>query len=138
LKRVITLSISLLLAVTFFTTFEARALSNVTVTFRTSLANRIATKDLCNVNVPEGADGVAVFDAAIKGGCLQSYQLSHFGSDDFVDCLDSICGEPGTYWAMYENGSYTSYGVRGFSANQGDELWFNYEQYLSCFLPTGC
>ena len=116
----------------------ANASTAVNVKLRISLASRTATKASCDLSIPAGANGIAVLDAAVSSGCISSYKTEDFGFGRYVSCIDEICEQLGTYWAMYENGAYTSYGISDFVADQNDELGFNYEQYLTCFLPTGC
>lgn len=112
--------------------------ASAAVTLRVSLGDRSVAKAVCSVAVAEGADGVAVLDAAVAGGCIKSYKIEDFGWGDYLACVDGVCEQPGTYWAMYENRVYTSYGIREFYADPGDELWFNYEQYITCLTPLGC
>ncbi|HVE91794.1 MAG TPA: hypothetical protein VNE62_05800 [Actinomycetota bacterium] len=88
---------------------------------------------VCAVSVADGADGVAVLDAAVDSGCLDSYRLSAFpGLGNFVDCVDSVCGGGDPlgagcwYWAMHENGLPSEQGVDFFRASQGDVLSFAY------------
>ena len=112
--------------------------ASVDVKLHVSMGNRAAAKATCLVSVSAGADGVSVLQAAVATGCISSYKLENFGFGDYVSCIDGICEQVGTYWAMYENRAYTSYGIRGFRSDHGDELWFNYEQYVTCLTPLGC
>lgn len=111
--------------------------SSVTVKFGLSAGTYAPTGAACALNVAAGADGVAVLDAAVAAHCLVSYDTVTFpGFGTFVTCLDEVCGEAltgtvGTYWNMYENSASTSYGVDLFTADDGDELVFAYQDY--CF-----
>jgi len=105
--------------------------SSVTVKLAISVEHKAPTGSLCPVQVPAGANGIAVLNAAVKKHCIVSYKTQSFpGFGDFVRCIDRICeiDKPTfiAYWAMYENGHFTSYGVDGFVANPGDILAFVY------------
>lgn len=95
-----------------------------------------ATGAECAVTVPAGSNGITVLQEAVAKGCISSYQTTTYGNGNFVSCIDYVCGAVATYWAMRENGTYTSYGVDGFTAEPGDVLWFAYEEFVTCY-PLG-
>jgi hypothetical protein len=107
--------------------------AQVTVRFGLSVGTYAPTGAVCPVKVPAGANGVVVLKAAKAKHCIVSYKLeSYSGLGRFVRCINGLCGIDRpvflTYWAMYENGGYTPYGVDGFRANSGDELSFVYRR----------
>lgn len=107
--------------------------AQVTVRFGLSVGAYAPTGAACPVKVPAGANGVTVLKAAKAKHCILSYQLQSYpGLGRFVRCINGLCGIDRpiflTYWAMYENGGYTPYGVDGFRANAGDELVFTYRR----------
>jgi hypothetical protein len=97
----------------------------------------------CPLTMAEGADGLAVLDAAKSSGCIGSYTTVTFaGFGTFLQCIDGVCGgrDPRGaacwYWAMTENGVMTDYGVDGFRAGNGDVLSFTLAPYGA--QPAGC
>jgi hypothetical protein len=103
----------------------------VTVRFGISVGAPTPLSAFCPVRVPAGADGLAVLDAARARRCILSYRAEYYpGLGHYIRCIDGICAIDRpvflAYWAMFENGRYTSYGVDGFRANAGDRLVFVY------------
>ncbi|MDQ1712683.1 MAG: hypothetical protein QOE45_2133 [Frankiaceae bacterium] len=115
----------------------AHAATTVPVSFSLSAAAYAPTGAACGLTIDQGADGIAVLDAAVAAHCITSYAVVTFpGFGTFVSCIDEVCGTAltgttGTYWNMYENGASTAYGVDGFVADAGDDLGFAYRAY--CF-----
>jgi hypothetical protein len=126
--------VSVLLAAALFASVGVSipaSASTVTVKLSLSVGVKAPTGRLCPVQVPAGSNGIAVLDAAKAKHCIVSYKTSYFsGFGHFVRCIDGICeiDKPVflAYWAMYENGQFTSYGVDGFVADPGDVLSFVY------------
>jgi hypothetical protein len=103
----------------------------VSVKFVRSIGTKLPIGALCQLTVPAGSNGLVVLDKAVKKHCITSYKAKYFpGFGHFVDCIDRLCSifTPTYvgYWAMYENGAYTTYGVDDFKANAGDTLMFVY------------
>jgi hypothetical protein len=122
-----------LVAATAATAAPAHA-EGVNVKLGLSAGTWAPTGAACNVFVEAGADGSAVLDAAVAAHCIVSYRATGTSFGTYVECIDEVCAEPvtagtGTYWAMYENGGQTGYGVDGFSADEGDDLTFAYTGY---------
>lgn len=109
--------------------------ANVTVKFGYSL-NKLVPPRLCPVSVPAGSNGIKVLQAAKAKACIVSYKITTYpGLGSFVQCINGICGTCATYWGMFENGKYTSYGVDGFKSNWGDRLTFTYTFFGIDFCP---
>jgi hypothetical protein len=130
-----------LVAATATTALPAHA-APVAVHFGTSAGTWAPTGLACTVFVEAGADGTTVLQAALAAHCIVSFHTQSTSFGTYVDCIDLVCAAPvtpvdgvpvtsatGTYWAMYENGAETGYGVDGFSADQGDDLTFAYTGY---------
>lgn len=129
---------TLVVAILAFT-HPAAGAGNVSVNLKVSTGHYNVTKTVCSVSVPAASDGVKVLDAARSSGCIRSYTLTyHPVYGPYVACIDDVCEVPGTYWAMRENCTYTSYGVAGFRSDQGDELSFTYESWGHFVLPEPC
>ena len=115
----------------------AAASQTVRVTFGMSAGRYAPTGAACPLTVAAGANGLDVLDAAVAAHCIVSYStVTYAGYGTFVTCINAVCGNSGTgtlgtYWNMYENGGSTWYGVDGFSADEGDELAFAYQEF--CF-----
>lgn len=119
---------------------------SVTVTLDVSAGEPAATVPWarCALTVDHGDDGVAVLDAAVAAGCIDSYETSedpNWGT--FLECIDQICGAPAeamriTYWRMSVDGQMTSYGIDGYEAADGDVLGFSYSTWGTCLTPIGC
>ena len=101
--------------------------------------NQAGAHTICPVQVAAGANGLAVLDAAKAAGCIVSYTTAFGGA--FVDCINEVCSQylaasvagartAGTYWAMYLNGGYTTFGVADYTASNGDALLFDYEHFV--------
>ncbi len=109
----------------------ARA-ETVTVRFGLSAGVHANTGVLCPVKVAPGASGISVLDAAKAKGCIRSYKAQYYpGLGHLIRCFNGVCqiDRPLVlYWAMFENGQFTPYGVDGFSANAGDQLVFVYSR----------
>ncbi len=108
---------------------------NVTVGFGISVGTHLPTGQFCPVDVPAGANGLAVMDAAVAAGCIESYETEVYPFGAYVRCINRVCAAPPealflTYWHMYENGVSTSYGVSDFVASSGDQLVFAYTTWL--------
>lgn len=127
--RAIVAAVALLAAALVATPGHAQ----VGATLRVSMWTYANTTKLCPVTVADGADGVAVLDAAVGTNCIQSYRLKTYTFGRYLECIDGTCGQPEQfnilYWAMRENGVCTDYGVDGFVANPGDTLSFTYSAF---------
>ena len=123
-------------ALTFAFTIPSHASGTVNVQLALGAATTPVTGAACTLQVPAGANGLTVLDAAVAKKCIASYKASDFGFGHFVECINEVCGAPAeamyaTYWSMYENGAVTwDYGVDGFSAQEGDVLGFSYVSWL--------
>lgn len=132
------------LAATAAVTLGSSAPSHATATVNVQLAIGAVVglpAGLCNLQVPAGADGLAVLDAGIANDCIESYKTTTYDSGAFVDCINDICGAPAeaayiTYWGMFENGVATWYGVSDFTAEEGDVLGFSYTTWATFLVPT--
>jgi hypothetical protein len=125
------------LAVLALSLSPARA-ADVTVDFGLS-AGAYAPTALCALSVPDGADGIAVLDAAVEARCIESYESQDFGElGAFVNCINHICGQfvptpaasAGTYWAFYVDGAPSQTGVSFYEASAGSEVAFVYEGFV--------
>lgn len=121
------------------------AATGVPVTLRISTLTYANVDRTCTVNVPAGADGVAVLDAALAAKCVKGFMLASFSGGHFLDCVDdgvngNRCGDPAPtylrYWAMRVQCTATSYGIDDFKSHAGDELTFSYEISWSYGVPT--
>jgi hypothetical protein len=137
MKQFRPLTTALLTAAALAAPSAAHASSDVTVYLALSVGTYAPTGAACQLSVPAGANGLTVLEAATARPCIVQYSTASFPCcGTFVTCIDFVCGTPlttthGTYWNMYENGVSTSYGVNGFSADDGDVLGFAYKVY--CF-----
>lgn len=116
------------------------------VTLEVSAANHAAVVKSCPVTVSDGANGIAVLNAAKASGCISGYTTRTFpGIGRYVACIDGICQATdgvapetdgfATYWEMRENGSFTSYGIDGFTADAGDRLTLTYTNFATFLVP---
>jgi len=93
----------------------------------------------CDVSVPDNANGVAVLDAAVASGCIDSYEVRE---DGFLTCINQLCGAPDealniTYWAIYVDGAYASKGIRDLTfPTDGTTLGLSYETWVTGFVPA--
>lgn len=138
MRSIIKATIATLIAASMLSASPGLTATTVSAKLEVGTAGGKIKTTSCWVTVAEGADGVAILDAAKTAGCIRSYKLENFGWGDFVSCIDEVCGQVGTYWSMYENGAYTSYGVREFHSNAGDVLAFDYDEWATCLTPIGC
>lgn len=94
----------------------------------------------CHVDVPEGADGGAVLDAAVADGCIEGWDYDEFGGDRFVTSIDHLRA-PGLsclafsvgvcdWWELSVNGQTASFGIDDYSAEDGDENRWLYRNTL--------
>lgn len=119
----------------------ARA-STTTVHLDVDVATAAPLAD-CDVTVPSGSNGLAVLDAAVSIGCIDSYRTeTHAQFGEFVTCINDLCGAPDaalnlTYWAIYVDGSYASKGVTSLSLpSDGTALAFSYETWATYLVPA--
>lgn len=111
--------------------------STVTVKLGITAGAYAPTGAACTLEVSPGANGMSVLGAAVAKGCIVSYQTTTYaGYGTFVRCVNEVCqvNEATTFWMMSENGVATSYGVDGFSAQDGDELTFTYTSWVAYLL----
>lgn len=139
LRRLALLAASL--AGTALALSPASAASTVSVSFTKSVGAAGVAAQPCAVKVAPGANGIAVLDAAVTKGCIDSYKVERYSFGAFISCIDDVCGAPAealglTYWAMSENGKTTDYGVEDFRAAAGDTLDFAYTTWLTFLLPV--
>ena len=97
----------------------------------------------CPVPVPQGSNGVVMLDAAVRTGCISSYDTVKDPTyGDFLLSIDQIRGaheaEDATYWSTTLNGAYTETGIDGFQAQNGQVYGFTYTTWLTCLTPVGC
>lgn len=137
----------------------ARA-ANVTVRFGVSVGHY--APGACLVSVPQGTGGIGVLNAAVKKGCIKSYQMDGY----WLRCVELAAGGPicsdvhknpmccGThYWAVYEDGGAVApHAVADFSAHNvthhrltgavpvaHEELVLSYESWGKCLgYPALC
>jgi hypothetical protein len=85
----------------------------------------------CSVQVPSGADGGAVLDAAVDKGCIAGWDYQEFDGARFVTSIDRLRA-PGLtclafaagvcdWWQFHVNGEPAGYGIDGYEASDGDE-----------------
>lgn len=90
----------------------------------------------CDVDVPAGADGAAVLDAAVANGCILEWTAGSYpGLGRYVTSIDHVSEELGTYWSFVVDGEYASYGIDLYHAEQGSTIRFAYDQYATYLLP---
>lgn len=98
----------------------------------------------CDVSVPAGSNGLAVLDAAVESGCIESYATEEFPPyGAYVSCVNQVCGDGTsglflTYWLVYVDGVCASEGISSLTfPGDGDTLGLNYETWVadtgSCF-----
>lgn len=145
-------SLLILCALLLIPALSAGAAGDVSMTLRVSNPTYLANTKACPVQVPAGANGIAVLDAAKATGCISSYVLVTYSIGSFVQCIDGVCGDPAPtylrYWAMRTDTldlpggrrlcEPTSYGVDSYSASAGAELSFTFESYASGVAPVPC
>lgn len=107
-----------------------------TVTFGVSLATWLP--GTCAVDVPQGADGIDVLDAAQDEGCILSYETVDTSFGPYLKCVNGICDSVATYWCLYYDGEPAHVGLTGFDAGTNDELVVSYQQFLAPTSPVGC
>lgn len=94
----------------------------------------------CTVEVPEGADGGDVLDAAVDEGCIAEWSHDEVGDDRFVTSIDNVRA-PGLsclaysagvcdWWEYHVNGETASYGIDEYSAEDGDTNRWLYRNTL--------
>ena len=108
----------------------------VTITFSYGFADRRESDVNCLLRLRRDSDGVGVLRAALAQDCIQSFRTVRDGRRLMLDCINDICAYltkspgivPDTRWAADwtgEQGSdpqsdYGRFGLRGFSASDGD------------------
>jgi hypothetical protein len=117
--------------------------ANVSVSLNVDLGYPPATanKDACSVSVAEGANGLAVLDAAKAKGCISAYETVVFSGKHYVSSIDGIAQVADglvTYWRMTVNGAYVCYGADDFVAAGGKGLEFAYAPGASFVLDPTC
>lgn len=103
-----------------------------------------ALADRCTVNVPAGADGFAVLEAARVAGCADGYTFV----GGFLDCVDGAGAKPNlctacpppylacAYWALWVDGKYADEGLAGFSAGENRDLGVAFELWPATMIPA--
>lgn len=114
------------------------AATPVTVEFGLSAGTATPTGAACPVTVPEGANGLAVLDAAVAKRCIVSYKAETYSFGAFISCINEVCGAPPealwlTYWEMAVDGVCSTYGVSDFRAAEGKQLTFSYTTWAKSF-----
>jgi hypothetical protein len=91
----------------------------------------------CDVGVPDGANGLAVLDAAVAAGCIDSYDSATFpGLGEKVTCIDDLCETPDATlnaltWVIYVDGRAADLGVSSLTfPAHGSRLAFSYEPWV--------
>ncbi|HLG01591.1 MAG TPA: hypothetical protein VI916_14070 [Acidimicrobiia bacterium] len=97
----------------------------------------------CDVSVPSGSSGLAVLDAAVANGCIESYETQTFGFGKLVTCINDLCQTPdetlnAVNWTVFVDGHVAGEGVSDlrFPAD-GTTLGFSYGPwaiYGTCFI----
>ena len=112
--------------------------STVNVKFGVSAGYWAPTAAACTVQVPSGADGVAVLGAAVAKGCIVSYQVTSTAYGPYLKCVNEICDVADglvTFWAVFDSSPFPApYGVGGFRADEGDELTVAYTNWVILML----
>lgn len=140
MRRMLIIALAVSMAgASLFTGPKAHAAGSVTVVLTTTGANGDAeTAAACELDVPQGADGVALFDAAVADGCIDSYRTqTHPQFGTLVTCVDGVCdgadafGVNCLFWVWFENGTFPPYGVDGYTADDGDVVSWVLEPFGS-------
>lgn len=159
MKTVLLSALSALLLASVPVASPALASTGVTVHLVVDRAGSLSgslepTHHACDVQVPAGADGGEVLDAAVASLCIVNWSYSRFppetgsrfvtsidgqaGADAFAptpcpggDPLDLHFVFAGAYWAVYypTPTSYSSVGIDDIHVNDSETLRFAYETY---------
>lgn len=108
----------------------------------------------CIVEVPQGATGTDVLDAAVDAYCIEGYQMDGSWLECVTIAAEPICSQVhedplccGThYWAIYEDlGAFSPHALSGFSAGnptharlmgevdvEHTELLLSFESWTKC------
>lgn len=97
----------------------------------------------CTVEVSDGADGGEILDQATEDGCIAGWDYDEFdGEGRFVTaidrwqapgytCLALIAGVPACdWWEHHVNGEPASFGIDGYSAEDGDDVRWLYRNTI--------
>jgi len=105
--------------------------STTAVDFSVDLAGAAPIAD-CTVTVSTGANGLAVLDAAVADGCIDSYDTATFpGFGEYVTCINDICEAVVTFWALYVDDEFATKGVSSLSfPSDGSAMGLSYEQWV--------
>ena len=90
----------------------------------------------CTVDVPAGADGGDVLDAARESGCISGWQHDSFGASRYVTCIDGLCQQTGTFWALYVDEALPcggSCGIDNVRMQGGEVVEFAYVDWFTPF-----
>lgn len=94
----------------------------------------------CDVQVPEGADGGVVLDQAVADLCILEWDYQNYDCcGRFVTSIDGLRADGFTcllwaedvadvcdWWEHHVNGTAVSYGIDGYSAQDGDTVRWEY------------
>ncbi|MHB8512649.1 MAG: hypothetical protein ACYDCC_10770 [Actinomycetota bacterium] len=130
-------------ALAFASTVPAHAFAGAAVTLTFSVGEPATTAAVfatCHVSVPAGSNGIAMLNAAVSTGCINSYDtLKDPTYGDFLLAVDHIRGaheaSDVTYWRTTVNGAGATVGIDGYHAALGDVYGFSYTTWLGCLTP---